>query len=114
MSESNGVRRWTEALLKIADRPIAVIVLVLLFYLAQDAGWIPSKGRQAVELIATHAAKVDDVVRRRTEADVERDRRWTETNNTLVDILKRKAKIDQALCLAWAREPEIRRVCLEP
>ena len=102
---TNGTTRQEirEFIVWLADRPIAVIVLVLLFYLAQDAGWIPSKGRQAVELIAAHAAKVDDVVRQRNDTD-----------RALVEILKRKAKIDQALCLAWAREPEIRRVCLEP
>lgn len=103
MTNVNGVRRLIEVLIALVREPLAVIVLVLLFYMAQDAGWIPSKGRQAVELIAAHAARVDEVVKQRNETD-----------RALVEILKRKAKIDQALCLAWARDPEIRRVCLEP
>ena len=96
-------RKLAELLLVIAREPVTVIVLVLAFYLAQDAGWIPSKSRLAVELITAHAAKVDDVVRRRTETDT-----------ALLEILKRKAKIDQALCLSLATDADIRRVCLEP
>lgn len=95
--------RLADVARQLAREPMTVVVLVLGFYLAQDAGWIPSKGRQAVDLLTAHVTQAEAAAKRRDEADTE-----------LLRVLRQKARVDQAMCLAWAQNSEIRRVCLEP
>lgn len=89
---------------------LGVTVAILFFFMAQDAGWIPSKSQKALEAITEHAGRMDGVVKERQRIEAIR----AEKDDALLQLLKKKARIDQAMCLAWARDSAIRQVCLDP
>lgn len=103
----NGARRWADHAARLAER-LGVPLLLLAFFLAQDAGWIPSKGEQAVAEIRQHHGLVEAVAKRRLELEAD----LTRTLKGIHAEMRARRQLDKAVCLSLTRDPELRRACV--
>lgn len=106
-----SARRWLDLANSILDRPGLILLLILAYFLAQDAGLMRSPAKEGLALMAAHAASYEASQKQQLENQVD-------LNIVLKGLrqeMTRRARIEQAMCLAQAHgDAAIRDACMTP